>query len=131
MRDCVAARELDLVLVTAPDRLARHYVHQVIVLEEIEATGCRVQFLERPMSQDPHDQLLLQVRGAVAEYERTLIAERMRRGRMAKLKAGLPLPWAPTMSRPMFELQASAHALTTAPATSDLIRDSIDPPEAR
>lgn len=93
LRDCVAARELDLVLVTAPDRLARHYVHQVIVLEEIEATGCRVQFLERPMSQDPHDQLLLQVRGAVAEYERTLISERMRRGRMAKLKAGLLLPW--------------------------------------
>jgi site-specific DNA recombinase len=93
LRDCVAARELDLVLVTAPDRLARHYVHQVLVLEEIEATGCRLQFLERPMSQDPHDQLLLQVRGAVAEYERTLIAERMRRGRMRKFKAGLLLPW--------------------------------------
>jgi site-specific DNA recombinase len=92
LRDGVAARELDLVLVTAPDRLARHYVHPVIVLEEIEATGCRLPFLERPMSQDPHDQLLLPVRGAVAEYERTLIAERMRRGRMAKLKAGLLLP---------------------------------------
>ena len=36
------------------------------------------------MSADPHDQLLLQIRGAVAEYERTLIAERMRRGRQAK-----------------------------------------------
>jgi site-specific DNA recombinase len=45
------------------------------------------------MSQDPHDQLLLQIRGAVAEYERTLIAERMRRGRLAKLQAGLLLPW--------------------------------------
>jgi len=45
------------------------------------------------MSQDPHDQLLLQIRGAVAEYERTLIAERMRRGREAKLRAGLLLPW--------------------------------------
>jgi DNA invertase Pin-like site-specific DNA recombinase len=31
---------------------------------------------------------LLQIRGAVAEYERTLIAERMRRGRLAKLRAG-------------------------------------------
>ena len=45
------------------------------------------------MSQDPHDQLLLQIRGAVAEYERTLIAERMRRGRQAKLRAGCLLPW--------------------------------------
>ena len=32
------------------------------------------------MSDDPHDQLLLQIRGAVAEYERSLIADRMRRG---------------------------------------------------
>ena len=45
------------------------------------------------MSDDPHDHLLLQIRGAVAEYERTLIAERMRRGRIAKLRAGLLLPW--------------------------------------
>jgi site-specific DNA recombinase len=45
------------------------------------------------MSQDPHDQLLLQIRGAVAEYERMLIAERMRRGRLRKLQAGLLLPW--------------------------------------
>jgi len=45
------------------------------------------------MSQDPNDQLLLQIRGAVAEYERTLIAERMRRGRQHKYQAGLLLPW--------------------------------------
>ena len=45
------------------------------------------------MSRDPHDQLLLQIRGAVAEYERTLIAERMRRGRLRKLRAGTLLPW--------------------------------------
>jgi site-specific DNA recombinase len=45
------------------------------------------------MSQDPHVQLLLQIRGAVAEYERSLIAERLRRGRLTKLRAGLLLPW--------------------------------------
>jgi site-specific DNA recombinase len=93
LRDAVAARALDLVLVTAPDRLARNYVHQMLLLEELERGGCRVAFLDRPMSQDPHDQLLLQIRGAVAEYERTLIAERMRRGRLRKLQAGVLLPW--------------------------------------
>lgn len=93
LRDRAAARNLDLVLLTAPDRLARNYVHQVLLLEELEQHGCRVQFLDRPMSQDPHDQLLLQIRGAVAEYERTLITERMRRGRQRKLEAGLLLPW--------------------------------------
>ena len=93
LRDRAAMRELDRVLITAPDRLARNYVHQVLLLEEITATGCQVEFLDRPMSQDPHDQLLLQIRGAVAEYERSLIAERMRRGRLRKLQAGILLPW--------------------------------------
>src|SRR5690348_15610129 len=93
LRDAVAAAALDRVLVTAPDRLARNYVHQMLLLEEMERYGCQVDFLERPMGKDPHDQLLLQIRSAVAEYERTLIAERMRRGRLHKLQSGLLLPW--------------------------------------
>ena len=76
LRDRAAAPSLDLVVITAPDRLARNYVHQVLLLEELQGHGCEVRFLDRPMSQDPHDQLLLQIRGAVAEYERTLITER-------------------------------------------------------
>ncbi len=98
LRDRAAARSFDLVLITAPDRLARNYVHQVLLLEELQGHGCEVHFLDHPMSQDPHDQLLLQIRGAVAEYERTLITERMRRGRQRKLEAGLMLPW----TRPPF-----------------------------
>lgn len=93
LRDRAAAGELDLVLLTAPDRLARKYVHQVLLIEELQQHNCQVEFLDRPMTQDPHDQLLLQIRGAVAEYERTLIAERMRRGRLSKYRAGVLLPW--------------------------------------
>jgi site-specific DNA recombinase len=101
LRDAVAAAALDRVLVTAPDRLARNYVHQMVLLEELERHDCQVDFLERPMSQDPHDHLLLQIRSAVAEYERTLIAERMRRGRLRKLQAGVLLPW----TRPPYALR--------------------------
>jgi site-specific DNA recombinase len=93
LRDAVKAREVDRVLVTAPDRLARNYVHQMVLLEEWTQAGCVADFLDRPMSDDPHDHLLLQIRGAVAEYERTLIAERMRRGRLARLRDGMLLPW--------------------------------------
>lgn len=93
LRDAAREREIDCLVVTAPDRLARNYVHQMVLLEELERLGCTVEFLDHPMSQDPHDQLLLQIRGAVAEYERTLITERMRRGRLAKLRAGVLLPW--------------------------------------
>src|SRR6266516_4501380 len=98
LRDHAALADLDVALVTAPDRLARNYVHQVLLIEELAGHGCRVEFLDRPMSEDPHDQLLLQIRGAVAEYERTLITERMRRGRHARLRAGTLLPW----TRPPF-----------------------------
>ena len=65
----------------------------MLLVDELTQRGCRVEFVERPMSDDPHDQLLLQIRSAVAEYERTLIAERMRRGRQAKLRSGQLLPW--------------------------------------
>jgi site-specific DNA recombinase len=101
LRDAIRAGELDRLLVTAPDRLARNYVHQMLLIEEFERCGCQVEFLNRPMSHDPHDQLLLQIHGAVAEYERALITERMRRGRQAKLRAGVMLPW----TRPPYAYQ--------------------------
>src|SRR5712691_10537354 len=93
LRDRAAMAAFACVLITAPDRLARNYVHQMILVDELTQRGCRVEFVERPMSDDPHDHLLLQIRSAVAEYERTLIAERMRRGRQAKLRSGQLLPW--------------------------------------
>ena len=93
LRDRVSRACLERVLITSPDRLARRFVHQMLIIEEFERAGCEIQFLDRPMSQDPHDQLLLQIRGAVAEYERVLIAERMRRGRQLKLRSGTLLPW--------------------------------------
>jgi site-specific DNA recombinase len=91
--DQAARAAFDVVLVTAPDRLARNFVHQMVVLEELERRGVRLVFIDRPCSDDPHEQLVTQIRGAVAEYERTLIADRMRRGRQARLRSGQLLPW--------------------------------------
>src|SRR5215211_7113739 len=51
LRDRAASHALEAVLITAPDRLARNYVHQVLLLEELAAVGCRVEFLDRPMSE--------------------------------------------------------------------------------
>jgi DNA invertase Pin-like site-specific DNA recombinase len=70
LRDRVRLRDLEIVVVLSPDRLARNYVHQMVLIEELEKSGCKVEFVERPMSSEPNDQLLLQIRGAVAEYER-------------------------------------------------------------
>ncbi len=122
LRDRVARAEVDRVLVTEPDRLARKYVHQVLLIEEWQGHGCEVEFIDRPMSQDPHDQLLLQIRGAVAEYERTLISERMRRGRLVRLQAGQLLPW----TRPPFGFRVDPeHPRAAAGLTCDAYEAAI------
>jgi site-specific DNA recombinase len=122
LRDQAAWAEFELVLIAAPDRLARNLAHQALMIDELQRRGCRVEFLERPMSDDPHDQLLLQIRGAVAEYERVLITERMRRGRLAKLRQGQLLPW----SRPPYGyLQDPAAPRDPAHLHIDPIRASV------
>src|SRR5215831_13982241 len=93
LRDRIKEATIERVIITSPDRLARNDVQQMVLLEEFERAGCRIEFLDQPLGQDPQAHLLRQIRGAVAEYERTLIAERMRRGRQMKLRAGILLPW--------------------------------------
>jgi len=88
LRDAVRDGEVEIVGVLAPDRLARKYAYQVLLLEEFRRAGCAVAFLGRAISDDPGDQLLLQIQGAVAEYERALLGERFRRGKLQKARAG-------------------------------------------
>ena len=88
LRDAAREGEFDVVGVHSPDRLARRYAYQVVLLEELRKAGCPVEFVHRPISDDPHDQLLLQIQGAVAEYERALLGERFRRGKLQKARAG-------------------------------------------
>jgi site-specific DNA recombinase len=88
LRDAAREGEFDVVAVLSPDRLARRYAYQVVLLEELRKAGCDVEFVHRPISDDPHDQLLLQIQGAVAEYERAVLGERFRRGKLQKARAG-------------------------------------------
>ena len=88
LRDAAREGEFDVLGVYSPDRLARRYAYQVLLLEEFRRAGCDVAFVHRPISDDPHDQLLLQIQGAVAEYERALLGERFRRGKLQKARAG-------------------------------------------
>lgn len=88
LRDRVAEGVFEAVLVFDPDRLARTYVHQVLLLEEFTAQGCSLQFVRRPIGQTPDEQLLLQIQGVIAEYERTKIVERTRRGKQHRMRNG-------------------------------------------
>ena len=81
LRDVVAMHGIDRLYVHSPDRLARKYAYQVLLVDEFERSGVEVIFLNRPLGQSPEDALLLQVQGMIAEYERAKIMERNRRGK--------------------------------------------------
>lgn len=88
LRDLVAEGTYDVVLVLAPDRLARHYAYQVVVIDEFTQAGCRVTLLNHVGGTSPGEQMLLHMQGVFAEYERTLIVERLRRGRLFAARQG-------------------------------------------
>jgi site-specific DNA recombinase len=81
LRDAAAAGALDRVYVHSPDRLARRYAYQVLLVDELRRAGVEIVFLNRAIGLSPEDDLLLQVQGMVAEYERAKILERSRRGK--------------------------------------------------
>ena len=88
LRDLVALAGVDILYVHAPDRLARSYAHQVLLLEEFARAGTEVVFLNRPIGDTPEDNLLLQLQGMFAEYERAKMLERSRRGKRHRAQAG-------------------------------------------
>ena len=88
LRDLAAAGALDRLYVHSPDRLARKYAYQVLLVDEFQHAGVEVIFLNRDLGQSPEDDLLLQVQGMMAEYERAKIIERHRRGKLHAARAG-------------------------------------------
>src|SRR5436853_2797633 len=88
LRDVVAARAVDRLYVHSPDRLASKYAYQVLLVDEFRRAGVEVIFLNRALGQSPEDDLLLQVQGMIAEYERAQIIERHRRGKPHAARAG-------------------------------------------
>jgi len=88
LRDLAASGALDRVYVHSPDRLARRYAYQVLLVDELRCAGVEIVFLNRQIGVSPEDDLLLQVQGMVSEYERAKILERSRRGKRHAAKRG-------------------------------------------
>jgi len=85
-----AAREgrADVVLAYDPDRLSRKLFHQMILAEEFEKQGIRLEFITQDMGTSPEDRLFFNMRGSIAEYEREKIRERTMRGSREKASQG-------------------------------------------
>jgi site-specific DNA recombinase len=88
LRDAVAAGDVERIYVLAPDRLARKHAHQVLLVDEFHRGGAQVVFLNRAIGDTAEDNLLLQVQSIIAEYERSKILERVRRGRLHAARSG-------------------------------------------
>jgi site-specific DNA recombinase len=89
LRDAIATGCVDRVYVHAPDRLARSYVNQFVLIDEFRRAGAELVFLNHPIGESAEDNLLLQVQGVIAEYERAKLLERVRRGRRHAARSGL------------------------------------------
>ena len=88
LRDMAAAGCIDRLYVHSPDRLARKYAYQVLLVDELKRCGVEIEFLNHDVGDTPEDSLLLQVQGMVAEYERAKILERSRRGKLHAARRG-------------------------------------------
>ncbi len=88
LRDEAAAGTIDRVYIHSPDRLARKYAFQVLLVEELRRAGVQVVFINHPVSATPEGELLLQIQGIIAEYERAKILERHRRGKRQAARSG-------------------------------------------
>jgi site-specific DNA recombinase len=88
LRDLSSEGQIGTVLAYCPDRLSRKYAYQVLLIEEFARDGVAVEFVKSPKATTPEEELLLQFQGMIAEYERAQIAERSRRGKRYRAKAG-------------------------------------------
>ena len=88
VRDLAAEGQIQAVLVYSPDRLSRKYAYQILLIEELARHGVETRFLNAPQGATAEDQLLVQLQGMIAEYERAQILERSRRGKRHRARAG-------------------------------------------
>ncbi len=88
LRDQVSAVKIDKIYIHSPDRLSRKYAYQMILTEEFEKSGSEIIFLNFQSENNPESNLLLQMQGMIAEYERAKIMERHRRGKIHTAKRG-------------------------------------------
>ena len=89
LRHLAADGAFSVVVCYSPDRLSRNYPHQWVIMDELQRNGVRVEFVNQPdMGDNPQAQLLLGVQGLFAEYERAMIKERLRMGRLYKIRTG-------------------------------------------
>jgi site-specific DNA recombinase len=88
LRDNVSSGLIEKIYVLSPDRLARKYAYQVLLIDEFKHNGVEIIFINHEIGRTPEGELLLQMQGMISEYERAKILERCRRGRLHTAQGG-------------------------------------------
>ncbi len=78
----------DAVLTYDRDRIARRYSYQELVIDEVLEAGKEMLYVTTVSPKNGEEKILTGVKGLFAEYERMKITERMRLGKLRKIKAG-------------------------------------------
>ena len=86
LRDHAQQGRFEAVIVNDVDRLARDVSHLGIVKRDLEGRNVRVIFRKLPGEESPTHNLLVNILGSFAEFERELITDRTRRGRRHKVE---------------------------------------------
>jgi len=71
-----------------PDRMARSLSLQLLVTDQVERAGTRLEFVNFEYKNTPEGQLFYSLRGAISQFEKAKIRERTMRGKRQKAKSG-------------------------------------------
>ena len=88
LRQDAKSKMWEAILIYDPDRLARRYSYQELIMDELKEAGIEIIFVTISAPQNSEDKILYGVRGLFAEYERAKISERFRLGKVRKVKEG-------------------------------------------
>src|SRR4051794_28398291 len=85
--DYIREGDSDVLVVTKLDRLARSVADLTRIVERLKAKGAALKVLDSPIDMtSPFGELILNILGSIAQFERDLMLERQREG-IAKAKA--------------------------------------------
>jgi site-specific DNA recombinase len=86
LRDDSRTGLFQAVLINDVDRLARDVSHLGIIKRDLEKQGVRIIFRKLPSEASPTYNLMVNILGSFAEFEREMIVDRTRRGRRHKIE---------------------------------------------
>jgi len=84
----IEAGEIEEVICLDPDRLSRKLLHQLLLTEDWDRRAVRLSFVHGNYAKTPEGNLFYALRGAISEFEKAKINERMCRGRREKARQG-------------------------------------------